>query len=348
MRHLLVAVDAKGYGAATDRDQGVIQEGLVEVLADAAGRAGLARRTWFRQPGGDGELAVLPMAESEPGTVEGLPRELAAALRVHNHALRPQVRLRLRLAIHHGVAVPAANGHLGGGVVAVARLCDSPVLKRALARSGADLVVAYSQRIFDDTIRQGHTRLATEELRQVRVTVKEFDEPAWIWIPGHDAHALDLLEPAEEPHGRALSGGESEPVAKGRIDAVICFAEQDMAAAERLALRLRDRGLNVYIDPWAEPGTVVLHEKEKAIGAAASGVLLFSKAALANSRAMDDYAALLERVHESGGRRFVPVLVEDVPLPRFAAIRRPLDLVGDHADDEARLDLLARALRSGG
>ncbi|WP_051467606.1 toll/interleukin-1 receptor domain-containing protein [Actinomadura oligospora] len=346
MRHLLVAVDAKGYGSANDHVQGLIQNGLLRVLEDAAERAGLARRTWFRQPGGDGELAVLPAGESEPKTVENLPRELAAALREHNRDVAASARLRLRLALHHGVAVPAANGHLGAGVVAVARLCDSTVLKAMLAASDADLAVAYSERIFEDAIRQGHTRLPAEELREVRVVNKEFDQPAWVWVPGHDAHALslpDTVRPAEET---AAPFPDLATAPEGRVDAVICFAEQDVTLAERLALRLRDRGLAVYIDPWAEIGSVILHERERAIAAAPNGVLLFSRAALANAKVMDDYAALLSRVHAPGGGRFVPVLVEDVSLPELAAIRQPLDLTGAHAEDESRIDLLARALRA--
>lgn len=340
MRRLLVSVDAKGYGGATDRRQEEIQGALLRVLDEAAARAGLTRSGWTRQPGGDGELAILPDSEDEPRVVEDFPRALAAALYGYNRDLRTESRLRLRLAVHHGMTRTASNGHAGAGPVAVSRLCDSRLLKDALAESGADLAVIYSRQIFADTIRQEHTGLRPEELREVRVVQKEFDEPAWIWIPGHDVHALALpeLEPAAEP--------EPGPDRTDEIDAVICFAEQDVAAAERLALRLLRKGVTIWIEPWVDPGLVVLLEKERAIGAAANGILLFSRAAVAQSRVMDDYAALLTRVHEPDGRRFVPVLIEDVKLPRFAANRRALDLTGDHADDESQIDLLVHAIRS--
>jgi len=396
VRHVLISVDAKGYGGATARGHQRIQEGLLRVLDQAAERAGLARRTWTRQPGGDGELAILPPSEPEPKVVEDFPRALASALRVHNRDLHPRFRLRLRLAVHHGVALPAPNGYAGDGPVAVSRLCDSRPLKDALAASGADLAVVYSRRVVDDVIRQELTGLSTEALREVRVVRKEFDEPAWIWIPEGDVNALAL--PSIEngaPHAPATAGnaqveadglsgtGTGAPAEPDRAadadraadrrgsekagrqdaepwtaaetalrnpdapDAVICFAQEDKATVERLALKLLRRGVKVWIQPWVEPGLVVLLEKERAIRTAPNGVLVFSRAALARREVQEDYAALLHRVHEPGGRRFIPVLVEDVPLPPYAALRRELDLTGDPADEEKHIDLLARALRSG-
>lgn len=338
MRHLLISVDARAYGSATGREQADIQRGLLEVLDRAAERTGLARHTWTRQPAGDGELAILPAYEPEPETVADFPRHLADELRMHNRHILPGHRLRLRLAIHHGVARPAPNGHAGAGPVAVSRLCDSPQLKAALAESGADLAVIFSGRIFLDTIREEHTPLRPEDMREVHVVQKEFDEPAWIWIPGHPVPAV----PAPAPQPEEVPPPERSET----LDAVICFARHDAAIAERLALALHRRGLNVYIDPWAEPGQVLLLERERAIDTAPNGILLFSTEALQSDEICDDYAALLGRVRERTGHRFVPVRVEDVPLPRFAAIRKPLDLIGEQIADHRRIDLLVRALRA--
>lgn len=85
-------------------------------------------------------------------------------------------------------------------------------------------------------------------------------------------------------------------------------------------------------------------EKERALLGSANGVLIFSRATTGDPRIMDEYAALLQRVH-SGARRFVPVLAEPVELPPFARIRVPLDLACGDAEYETRVDLLVRALR---
>ncbi|WP_405743509.1 toll/interleukin-1 receptor domain-containing protein [Streptomyces sp. NBC_01525] len=128
-------------------------------------------------------------------------------------------------------------------------------------------------------------------------------------------------------------------------DVFLSYADADADTARRLADRLRDAGLEVFLDAWIGPGLVASLEKERALLASANGVLLFSRATLADPAIRDEYAALLQRDH-SGGRRFVPVLTDDVLLPPFARIRRPLDLRDLGADAfDAQLAALVRAVR---
>lgn len=72
------------------------------------------------------------------------------------------------------------------------------------------------------------------------------------------------------------------------------------------------------------PGEVSSLRRGEGIDAAANGILIFSRTSVAQREVMDDYAALLGRVH-NGGKRFIPVLIDDVPLPTFARIRRPVN-----------------------
>lgn len=204
-RRLLVSVDASGYGRSNDREQGEIQKGLLRVLDDAAERAGLWRGAWLRQQAGDGELSILPQNEPEARVADDFVRHLLAALRRHNRGLTKP--LRLRLAVHHGVAIPAPNGHRGAGPVVVSRLCDAAPLKRALEVSGAELAVILSRQVFTETVAQEHTSLDPAIFREVRVRAKEYDDSAWIWIPDHDVHGLDL----RPPPGRPDEPSQSEP-----------------------------------------------------------------------------------------------------------------------------------------
>ncbi|MBB6174601.1 hypothetical protein HNR23_004661 [Nocardiopsis mwathae] len=201
-RRLLWSVDVKGFGSADDQRQADIQQALPQVLERAVTRSGLDRETWEINSTGDGELAVLPADTPEPVLVDACVRELAVALRRYNHDLVPEARLRLRLAIHHGTVVASPRGYRGKGIVAVSRLVDSDVLRRALASSGADLAIIVSQAVFLDTVTQRHTGLGVVDFRCVRVASKEFSEDAWIHVPGHDVHALDL-GPAPGSNGPA-------------------------------------------------------------------------------------------------------------------------------------------------
>jgi len=177
-----------------------MQAGFVAVMEQAAEAARLTRDTWFTQPAGDGELALLPASEPEPRVVDDFVRELDAALLRRNRGLERDERLRLRLAIHYGVAYPAPNGLAGQGVVAVSRLLNWEPLRQVLAAAeGANLVVILSARVFEETVQQGHTSYRPEAFRKVSVRNKEYSGDAWILAPGADVHHFDLSAEPDVP-----------------------------------------------------------------------------------------------------------------------------------------------------
>lgn len=184
-RRLLIAVDAVGYGSGTDVDHFAVQSGLTKVLDVAAANAGLRRDLWLTQQGGDGELAILPRDESEPVVVDQYVRQLDEALAAHNADPAAGRRIRLRMAIHFGAAMQAENGYAGQGVVAVARLVDSPPVKQALANAPeAFLAVILSRQIYEDVVRQWHVSVPETEFVKVGVQVKEYRDEAWVRVVG--------------------------------------------------------------------------------------------------------------------------------------------------------------------
>lgn len=198
-RRLLVTADATAYGRADDLQQKLMQTALPAVLEEAAARAKLHRVDWQRQSTGDGELALLPASEEEPRVVDDYVYHLHGALRAYNRDLRPEARLRLRMAVHHGVVVPASPGFAGQGVVVVSRLLDSRPVRAALEVSDADLAVIVSDEVFSATIAQRYTTVPVEAFRRVLVEHKEFRGDAWLHVPGRDVHALHLGQPDDPP-----------------------------------------------------------------------------------------------------------------------------------------------------
>lgn len=194
-RRLLLSIDATGYGSSTDRRQAMIQSALLSILDSAARTAGLSRSTWLRQASGDGELAILPESEPEPRLVDDFVRHLYAALTAHNDDLRDEARLRLRLAIHYGVAQRGENGYVGQGVVAVSRLVECPQLKAAMSVPGPALAVLLSNRVYIDTVAQEHTTLSPELFRRVEVRIKEYADDAWLYTPDYDVHSIAIPPP---------------------------------------------------------------------------------------------------------------------------------------------------------
>ncbi|MFE7487124.1 toll/interleukin-1 receptor domain-containing protein [Kitasatospora sp. NPDC057965] len=157
------------------------------------------------------------------------------------------------------------------------------------------------------------------------------------------ADAPPALEPVTES---ATGPAAAEP--GDTYDAFVSYAQADTEVAQALAARLRAEGLRVFLAEWIGPGLVESLEKEAALRVTANGILLFSSATMDDAAIRDEYAALLQRVH-TGGRRFIPVLVDDVELPPFARIRRPADLRNPgSAPYDANLAALVRAVRPRG
>jgi hypothetical protein len=240
-RRPLLSVDARGYGAADGRRQVAIQRGLIDLLDDSAEAAGLRRSAWERQKAGDGELAVLPADEPENVLIDDFVRALTDRVADYNEDRRDEARMRLRLAIHNGIVEPAANGYAGAGVVVVSRLCDAAqakALQDALPEAG--LVVVLSNRVFVDTVTQGHTALRPARFRKVRVRVKEYQDDAWLHVPDRDIRAVDLDEPAQStsPPAQPASPPADAP---GPLASVVNNF-YDRAAAEVIGVQVKHHG----------------------------------------------------------------------------------------------------------
>ncbi|MEV0586874.1 hypothetical protein [Nonomuraea sp. NPDC050310] len=242
-RGLILAVDAKGYGSGTDQRHEAIQAGLIKVLTEAAAGAGLDREAWARQGSGDGELAILPPHEHEPAVLDDFVHKLATALRRHNADLRDEARLRLRLAVHHGASMPSANGFAGQAVVTACRLADSDAARAALASAPeADLVLVLSERVFEDTVRQGHTAHEPDDFTPALARTKEGEEIAWIRVLGRRASRHHLDEGKKNVNSTIAETAETlwPIIAAGGLERVGAYGTEGMVAATKSLLdRLR-------------------------------------------------------------------------------------------------------------
>ncbi|WP_067792233.1 hypothetical protein [Actinomadura formosensis] len=189
----VMAVDLQGYGSRPQNVQAVLQANLVECLRDAAGNAGLDAAGWEDRGGGGGRLMVLPHDVRAEVLVGRFVRELNAELRGRNRVASAEARTRMRLAIHHGPAAPAAGGYSGSAPVVVRGLCGADPLRAALDAAGTDLGVIVSAFVFRGSVEAGMTSLDPADLRRVRVPGLAEEGDGWVWFPGGpDPHALDF------------------------------------------------------------------------------------------------------------------------------------------------------------
>ena len=118
----LVAIDIESFSQRSAAEQARIQDDLERAMSEAAASVGLDRKTWYRQPRGDGELAVLPADANGLSLVADYPRSLASVLAEINRSADSDSRLRVRMAIHHGTVYPGKFGPVGKGPITVSRL----------------------------------------------------------------------------------------------------------------------------------------------------------------------------------------------------------------------------------
>jgi hypothetical protein len=67
--------------------------------------------------------------------------------------------------------------------------------------------------VYGDTVAQGHTSsLRSRDFRKVVARSKEFAQPAYLYLPNHDVHAIELTEPAATEHFESQQPHRTSPV----------------------------------------------------------------------------------------------------------------------------------------
>jgi hypothetical protein len=172
---LVLAVDVEKYSTRDAREQLRAQTELQRILSAAARNVGLDQREWYEQVSGDGELVVLPEDVDVPVVVGDFTSSLETILGECNRRVigGTRVRLRLRVALHHGTLMPGPFGPAGDAPIVVSRLLDAKPLRRLLAeQQERDLALIVSQSLYQDVVRTGFCSLDPEEFQPVRVNAK--------------------------------------------------------------------------------------------------------------------------------------------------------------------------------
>lgn len=190
----LVAVDVAGFSQRYAAEQARAQDDLESAMTYAAANAGLARARWYRQPRGDGELAVLPQGVNGLSLVAEYPRKLASRVADVNLA-NGGPRLRVRLAIHHGAVAPGPLGPVGTALVAISRLVDAEVVRQQLRQqSDLDIALIVSATVYDEVVQSRLHDLNPEAFRRVTIRAKGISYVGYLYQDNLEAQ--DYIVPA--------------------------------------------------------------------------------------------------------------------------------------------------------
>ncbi|WP_149259678.1 hypothetical protein [Actinomadura sp. K4S16] len=169
---LLLAVDLEKYSHLDAQRQLAAQKDLRRLLNGSARRSGLRTSGWYRQPGGDGELVVMPADVDIPHVVGAFACDLEHALAELNE--HRATRLRMRLAFHYGTMIEGPLGPAGDAPVVVSRLLDAAPLRDHLAEhQDRDLALVVSDILYKDVVGSGFCALDPTNFVKLEVVIKE-------------------------------------------------------------------------------------------------------------------------------------------------------------------------------
>jgi TIR domain len=159
---------------------------------------------------------------------------------------------------------------------------------------------------------------------------------AWVAVrPRLRPKAPRTRAAAQAPERDAIEGDFM-----GGYDVFVSYSHSDLGWVTEFAERLEGKGLRVARDEvFLSPGDVLVHAIEHAISESTHGILVFSPASVASGWVQQEYAALMQRSVQDG-RRFIPVVIDDVELPGFAATRYYADF--RHVSGEESEQLIAK------
>ncbi|MFB4305613.1 hypothetical protein [Actinomadura sp. GTD37] len=195
---LLLAVDLERYSRLDAQQQLAAQTDLRGLLDGCARRTGLRTSGWYRQPGGDGELVVMPVDVDVPRVVGVFARDLERALAELNRHRAP--RLRMRLALHHGTMIEGPLGPAGDAPIVVSRLLEAPPLRDHLTEhQDRDLVLVVSDTLYKDVVGSGFCALNPADFVKLEVVIKERPYSGYI-------HHTGRVPPKRRPFSLPAAG----------------------------------------------------------------------------------------------------------------------------------------------
>ena len=180
----VVAFDIISSGSLDDHLLIGARRDLRAIVAEVLAEQGIELSAISQTDLGDGLRLEVPGTVTPAALLHPFVTNLDNALRMHQRRASAAARLRLRMAIHHGL-VHHDEGSAGNTLRIVARLLDARLVRRAAVLvPEANLVVAVSHQLYDDVIRHGYS-IPPERFQRIALAEKEMTGHAWLYVPGH-------------------------------------------------------------------------------------------------------------------------------------------------------------------
>lgn len=217
--HFVVVVDIEDFSRRSDPVQRSLRHTMYEVLKTAVDDAHLEWTDFHPQDRGDGVIMLVGGHVSPVSLAGELVGTLKKGLVEKASMFTADHRMRLRIALHHGLAIPDDEGWSGDAINTACRLVDAQPLRDTLAQAHrAQLALIVSDGFYQSVIRPGHRSIDPATFTPVTVTTKNLlDFNAWIQVPGYPTppklqrtkRTTRLPSPSTPPDGPKLPGTSS-------------------------------------------------------------------------------------------------------------------------------------------
>ena len=212
----LLVVDTEGFTRHRDVDLPGLYVEMRRAVATACERSGLAdawKAVRFVQGTGDGVLAVFPL-DAMTQLIHPFADHLQAVLA----ECAPRLPARGCASGYGSPCTPVSSMTSTRSRPAsrrtndVSRLLDCEPLRAALRDSDPNVTfvaAVVSAEAFDMFVRGGHTGLPPSRFTQVRAKVKQFDRPAFLYVPTPSEGSVRprMCAPATPDHDRLRLAG---------------------------------------------------------------------------------------------------------------------------------------------
>ncbi|MFJ4270156.1 hypothetical protein ACIP29_06380 [Streptomyces coelicoflavus] len=187
--HWIVVLDVENFSSRRDPVQRRVRAAMYRALAEALRRAGITDADTVSEDRGDGVLMLVAPSVSPLLLAGPFVRELDEALGEYAQEANADHALRLRVALHQGLAARDAHGWSGDAVNTACRLVDAQPLRNVLAEAlSARLVLAVSDEVHRGVVRHGHRGIDPAAYLRCDFTTKHGETiTSWITVPGYPA-----------------------------------------------------------------------------------------------------------------------------------------------------------------
>ncbi|MGW1913907.1 hypothetical protein ACWCQS_25055 [Streptomyces sp. NPDC002076] len=187
--HWIMVLDVENFSSRRDPVQRRVRAAMYRALAGAMERAGLAVADTAAEDRGDGVLMLVKPSVSPVLIAGPFVRELDVELGEYAEQSNAEHALRLRLALHQGLAARDEHGWSGDAVNTACRLVDAQPLRDVLtAAPSARMVFAVSDEVHRGVIGHGHRGIDPAAYLPCAFTTKHGETiSSWITVPGYPA-----------------------------------------------------------------------------------------------------------------------------------------------------------------